>query len=151
MFAAHVYGARMGDRAHRTDWVALGLGSFVTLAGVMHFVNPTFFDDIVPPWLPPSERFWTYLSGVAELIVGPMLLVPRTRRLGALAAIGLFVVVYPANLYMVWDWRDRSAGEQFISWARLPFQFLFIWLAWTVYRRESRLVADLAPAPSRST
>jgi uncharacterized membrane protein len=121
----------------RRDWIALGLGTFITLAGVMHFANPTFFDDIVPPWLPPSERFWTYLSGVAELIVGPLLLIPRTRRLGALAAIGLFVVVYPANLYMVWDWRDRSAGEQFVSWARLPFQFLFIWLAWMVYRRES--------------
>ena len=37
------------------------------------------------------------MSGVAELIVGPLLLVPRTRRIGALAAIGLFVVVYPAN------------------------------------------------------
>jgi uncharacterized membrane protein len=121
----------------RRDWIALGLGTFITLAGVMHFANPSFFDDIVPPWLPPSERFWTYVSGAAELIVGPMLLVPRTRRIGALAAIGLFVVVYPANLYMVWAWRDRSAGEQFISWARLPFQFLFIWLAWKVYRRES--------------
>ncbi len=119
------------------DWIALGLGSFITLAGVTHFANPPFFDDIVPPWLPPSERFWTYASGVTELIVGPMLLVPRTRRLGALAAIVLFVAVYPANLYMLWDWRDRPAGEQFIAWARLPFQFLFIWLAWKVYRRES--------------
>lgn len=134
----------MSGESARRDWVALGLGTFITLAGVMHFANPTFFDDIVPPWLPPSERFWTYVSGVAELIVGPMLLVPRTRRIGALAAIVLFVVVYPANLYMVWDWRDRSAGEQFVSWARLPFQFLFIWLAWTVYRRESTQTAATA-------
>ncbi len=133
------------DGPRRRDWTALGLGSFITLAGVMHFANPSFFDDIVPPWLPPSERFWTYASGVAELIVGPMLLIPRTRRLGALAAIVLFVAVYPANLYMLWDWRDRSAGEQFISWARLPFQFLFIWLAWTVYRRESTEPATNAP------
>jgi uncharacterized membrane protein len=139
---------RMAERSSRRDWIALGLGTFITLAGVMHFANPTFFDDIVPPWLPPSERFWTYVSGVAELIVGPMLLVPRTRRIGALAAIGLFVVVYPANLYMVWDWRDRPAGEQFISWARLPFQFLFIWLAWRVYRRESSTRAA-TPAPAQ--
>ena len=135
------------DGQRRRDWIALGLGSFITLAGVMHFANPTFFDDIVPPWLPPSERFWTYASGVAELIVGPMLLIPRTRRLGALAAIVLFVAVYPANLYMLWDWRDRSAGEQFISWARLPFQFLFIWLAWKVYRRESSEPATTTPSP----
>lgn len=134
------------EQHERRDWIALGLGTFITLAGVMHFANPSFFDDIVPPWLPPSERFWTYVSGVAELIVGPMLLVPRTRRLGALAAIGLFVAVYPANLYMVWDWRDRPAGEQFVAWARLPFQFLFIWLAWKVYRRESNRSAEAATA-----
>jgi len=128
------------------DAIAVGLGVFVTVAGVMHFVDPQFFDDIVPPWLPPSARFWTYASGVAELVVGPMLLVPRTRRVGAVAAIVLFVAVYPANLYMAWDWRDRPAGEQLVAWGRLPFQFLFIWLAWLV-ARPSRSSGS-APAPT---
>jgi len=40
--------------------------------------------------------------------------------------------VYPANLYMVWDWRERTFFERLISWARLPLQFIFIWLAWNV-------------------
>jgi uncharacterized membrane protein YphA (DoxX/SURF4 family) len=31
-------------------------------------------------------RFWTYASGVAEVAVGAAVAVPRTRRLGALAA-----------------------------------------------------------------
>ena len=117
--------------------VAIALGVFITIAGVMHFVSPGFFDAIVPPWLGPSERFWTYASGVAELVVGPMLLVDRTRVWGARAAIVLFIVVYPANLYMVWDWRDRSIPEQVVSWIRLPFQFVLIWLAWRVSRRTS--------------
>jgi uncharacterized membrane protein len=88
--------------------VAVALGVFLTVAGVMHFVAPSFFDAIVPPWLWPSERFWTYASGVAELIIGPLVLIRRTRRVGALAAIVLLIAVYPANLYMVWDWRDRE-------------------------------------------
>jgi uncharacterized membrane protein len=108
------------------------LGIFVFLAGMMHFVNPDFFNEIVPPWLPPSETFWTYASGVAEIIIGVLLVRPTTRRTGALAAIWLFVAVYPANLYMTWDWRDRPAGEQFVSWARLPLQFLLIWWAWRI-------------------
>ncbi|MEX0846906.1 MAG: MauE/DoxX family redox-associated membrane protein [Ilumatobacteraceae bacterium] len=116
----------------RSDQIAVGIGTFFTIAGVMHFANPTFFDDIVPPWLPPSERFWTYLSGVAELVVGPMLLVRRTRRLGGIAAMVLLVAVYPANLYMAWDWRDRPFGDQLIAYGRLPFQFLFLWLTWQV-------------------
>lgn len=116
--------------------VAISLGVFFTVSGVMHFVNPSFFDAIVPPWLWPSERFWTYASGVAELIVGPLMIIRRTRRVGALAAVVVLIAVYPANLYMVWDWRDRSLSEQFVSWMRLPFQFVFIWLAWTVARNQ---------------
>jgi len=63
----------------------------------------------------------------------------RYRRLGALAAIGLFVAVYPANIYMVWDWRDRELSERLVSYARLPLQFVIIWLAWkvSVARRPS--------------
>ena len=115
--------------------LAVLLGLFFTIAGVAHFLSPGFFDAIVPPWLPPGERFWTYASGIAELVVGPMLLSRRFRHGGALAAIVLLIAVYPANLYMTWDYRDHSVGEQVISWVRLPFQFLFIWLAWRVATR----------------
>ncbi|MUH52248.1 MAG: hypothetical protein F2789_13670 [Actinobacteria bacterium] len=124
-------------RPQRTrNVLAYVLGGFITIAGVMHFASPGFFDDIVPPWLPPSERFWTYASGVVELAVGTMVLSPRTRRRGALAAIALFIGVYPANIYMAWDWRHRPVSEQLIAYGRLPFQFLFIWIAWRVARRE---------------
>ena len=108
-------------------WVPLGI--FILLAGITHFVNPDFFDAIVPPWLPPSQRFWTNVSGIAEVLIGSAILLPKYRRVGALAAFALFVAVYPANLYMVWDWRDRTTAEQLVSWARLPFQFLFFWVA----------------------
>ncbi len=118
------------------DLLAFVIGMFLLLAGITHFANPDFFNDIVPPWLPPSEAFWTYISGVAEIIVGAMLLRPATRRLGAYAAAGLFIAVYPANLYMAWDWRDHPASDQLISYGRLPFQFLFIWLALRIAQRK---------------
>lgn len=134
--------------AARWNRVAAVMGIFITLAGVMHFVNPQFFDDIVPPWLPPSERFWTYISGVAELIVGPLLLLGRTRRVGALAAIALFVAVYPGNLYMTWDWRDRPLSEQLVSYGRLPLQFVLIWLTWRVFT-STRTPAARSDRPAR--
>ena len=113
------------------------LALFLGFAGITHFANPSFFNDIVPPWLPPSREFWTYISGVAELITAALLLRPSTRRTGAIAAVWLFIAVYPANLYMVWDWRNEVASQQFISWARLPFQFLFIWAAWSIVQSLS--------------
>jgi uncharacterized membrane protein len=81
-------------------------------------------------------QWWSLHQSVAELIVGPMLLSRRFRHAGAIAAIVLFIAVYPANLYMTWDYRDHAASEQIISWVRLPFQFLFIWLAWRVAARN---------------
>lgn len=126
------------------------LGAFVLLAGVMHFANPDFFNEIVPPWLPPNEAFWTYISGLAEVVIGMMLLRPSTRRRGALAAIWLFVLVYPANIYMTWDWRDRAASEQLVSWLRLPLQFVMIWWAWRIAER-SREEATWPGSTSRMT
>ena len=109
--------------------LAVGLGAGIGAAGVLHFVRPEFFDAIVPPWLPPSQRFWTLISGVAELVVGVMLFIPRWRRSGAIALFVLLVAVYPANLYMTWDWRDRPTGERVVSWVRLPLQFVLFALA----------------------
>ena len=119
------------------------VGLFLGLAGITHFANPSFFNDIVPPWLPPSPEFWTYISGIAEIVTALLLLRPATRRAGGIAALLLFIAVYPANLYMTWDWRNEAASQQFISWARLPFQFLFIWAAWSIIQSHT---ADDRPA-----
>lgn len=119
------------------------VGLFLGFAGITHFANPSFFNDIVPPWLPPSPEFWTYISGIAEIIAAVLLLRPATRRAGGIAALLLFIAVYPANLYMTWDWRNEAASQQFISWARLPFQFLFIWAAWSIIQSHT---ADDRPA-----
>lgn len=110
------------------------LGAFLLGAGVTHFINPTFFDAIVPPALPFGERFWTYASGIAEIAIGVGVLRQSTRRRAALAAFWLFVAVYPANLYMAWDWRDRDISEQIVSLGRLPIQFLFFAWALSVAR-----------------
>ena len=114
--------------------LAVVLAAFLGFAGVSHFTNPDFFNEIVPPWLPPNEIFWTWVSGVAEIVVAVLVARRSTRRTGAIAAAWLFVAVYPANLYMAWDWRDRPWAEQAISLGRLPFQVLFIWVAIRVAR-----------------
>ena len=117
------------------------LAAFLLVAGAAHFLNPDFFDAIVPPWAPGSARFATYASGVAELLVGLGIVVKRTRRLALWSAVALFVAVYPANLYMAWDWRDRELADRLVAYGRLPLQIPMIWWAVALARRVQRTVA----------
>ena len=113
------------------------LGILAT-AGVAHFVVPKGFDSTVPRALPGSARFWTYISGVAELAVAIAVARPTTRRVGALAAAALFVAVFPANIQMAIDFSDRPLGQRLLAYGRLPLQIPLVWLAITVMRRAQR-------------
>lgn len=109
--------------------IAIGLG---------HFAAPKPFDTIVPAELPGDPRFYTYASGVAEVGVGAMLLVPRTRRAGALAAIALYLAVFPANINMVRLWWDKPLPMKLAALARLPFQVPMITQAVAIRRNAPR-------------
>ncbi|CDO27603.1 DoxX family protein [Mycolicibacterium porcinum] len=104
--------------------------------GTLHFVAPKPFDSIVPAELPGSARFYTYASGVGELATGALLAVPRTRRLGALAAVALFIAVFPGNLNMVRLWWDKPWPMRIVAIARLPLQIPMITSALRVYRNS---------------
>ena len=113
------------------------LAAFLLGAGIMHFVNPGFFDEIVPPWAPGSARAATYASGVAEILVGLGIVFAPTRRVALWSAAVLFVAVYPANLYMAWEWRDRELSERLVAYGRLPLQIPMIWWAVALARRTA--------------
>ena len=107
---------------------ALALAALLGVAGVTHFATPKPYDAIVPRALPGEPRTWTYASGVAELAVAAALAVPKTRKAGGLLAAGLFAVVFPANVKMALDYRDKAPRAKAIAWGRLPLQLpLIIW------------------------
>jgi uncharacterized membrane protein len=56
--------------------------AFFIVAGVTHFTNRDFFTSIVPPYLPWPVML-VYVSGVAEMVLGVMLLIPATMRFAA--------------------------------------------------------------------
>jgi uncharacterized membrane protein len=116
----------------------MALAGLLGVAAIAHFVVPKGFDEIVPRALPGSARLWTYVSGAAELVVAGAVAYRPTRRVGAVAAMALFVAVYPANLQMAYDWRHRSVGQQAVAYGRLPLQFGLLWWAWQVHSRANR-------------
>lgn len=120
--------APLAPDATRARRLRLGLAAFVGFAGVMHFLNPRFFDDIVPSWMPGSDRTVTYVSGLAELACATLLASRRTARLGGWATLATFVAVYPANVQMTIDVGRPSSTEDWAIWARTPLQIpLFLW------------------------
>ncbi|MCP4247053.1 MAG: hypothetical protein GY778_08380, partial [bacterium] len=105
------------------------MGAWLIGMGALHFVAPKPFDSIVPAELPGSQRSYTLASGVAEVGVGGLLLAPKTRRVGALAAIALFIAVFPANINMARLWfKDptKSLPMRVAALARLPLQLPMI-------------------------
>ena len=102
----------------------LRLAALMLVAGVMHFVAPKPFDQIVPRRL-GRPRFWVYASGVVEIVAGG--LVDRRTARWARGGDGHDRAVYPANIKAA---VDGPAGQRRrrATWLRLPFQFpLFAW------------------------
>jgi uncharacterized membrane protein len=118
------------------------MGIFLIVTGIGHFIFPKTLDAIVPTFLPGDTRLYTYLSGVAEIVIGLALLAPLSIKIGstslrliaAWAALALFIAVYPANIKMAIDWSSRPLVEAWMAYARLPLQFgLFYW-AWSIIK-----------------
>ncbi|BBX73077.1 hypothetical protein H7H78_02490 [Mycobacterium shinjukuense] len=105
--------------------------------GTTHFVVPKPFDEIIPAELPGDPRLYTYASGAAEVSIGTLLLMRRTRRFGALAAAALFIAVFPANINMVRLWWHKPWPMRIIALARLPLQTPMITAALRVWRNSA--------------
>lgn len=106
---------------------ALLAGAMIAV-GVMHFTNEPFFTRIVPSWL-PMAKLLVYVSGVFEIALGVLVLVPKTRRFAGLGLTALYVAVFPANINMVLHPELGGTLPTWALWARLPFQILFILFA----------------------
>jgi uncharacterized membrane protein len=113
---------------------AYRLAAMLIGTGTTHFLIPRPFDTIVPAELPGNPRAYTYVSGVAEVATGALLLAPPTRRFGALAAAALFAAVFPANVNMVRLWWDKPWPMRILALGRLPLQIPMITEALKVRR-----------------
>ena len=111
------------------------LAAFFIASGVNHFAMGRAYRQIVPPRLQGQARIVVHLSGVAEVLGGAGVLLPRTRRIAGAGLIALLAAVFPANLYMA---REPERFRRFPRWAlygRLPLQPLMMWWTWRATRR----------------
>lgn len=137
----------MSDTQSVNQKVGRGMGLMLIGTGLTHFIFPKPFDTIVPPFLPGDPRFWTYLSGLAELVIAALLFVSLDKKFagkpirlwGVYAAFALFVAVFPANIYMAMEWSSREFPAPLFAFARLPIQLgLFYW-CWALAKEIKKI------------
>ena len=102
-------------------------------AGVHHFLNPQFYDAIVPQFI-PFPRLVHQITGVLEIII-PLFLLTRFRKEAALIMIIFLILIYGANLY-VWV-NNLPYGRTYFSnqqhFIRLLLQILYIYITYVIY------------------
>lgn len=101
-------------------------------AGAAHFVWPSVFTRIVPPYL-PAPRTLVYASGAAELLGAVGVLVPGLRGYAGWGLILLLLAVFPANVHMALHPIDFDHIPAWVLYLRLPLQFALIgWIYWAL-------------------
>ncbi len=105
------------------------MSMFYVRVGVDHFLSPEWYLQIVPPYLPFRLEL-VYVSGAFEILFGVMLLHPYTRFYAGWGLILLLVAVFPANIYLAQTNGQAMGTSALVAWGRLPFQLLFISIAY---------------------
>ena len=101
-------------------------------AGTAHFVRPSAFARIVPPYLPAPYAL-VYVSGAAELLGALGVLVPGLRRYAGWGLILLALAVFPANVHMALHPADFEGIPAWALYLRLPLQVVLVgWIYWAL-------------------
>ena len=104
---------------------------FYVRIGVHHFLDPEYFLNIMPPFLPYHLEL-VYISGFFEILLGLLLIFPKYRFYASWGLIILLIAVFPANIYLAQSeiaQQGLDVSKEVAIW-RLPFQALFIGLAY---------------------
>lgn len=109
-----------------------GLGFAFIFFSIGHVVKTEGMVEMLPPWVPFRLPI-IYLTGLLEIIIGIALFLPKIQVHAAKAAIIVFVVFFPANIYAALN----STGLGGHQWGpvylliRLPLQLILI--AWAYF------------------
>lgn len=108
-------------------WHYFVMAAMYIIAGVMHFIKPKAYMRIMPRYL-PAHKTLVYLSGLAEILLGIMLLFRSTKTIAIWGIIAMLAVFLLVHFYML---SSKKAGlnlPKVVLWSRLILQFgLMYW------------------------
>ncbi|MFD0797617.1 MauE/DoxX family redox-associated membrane protein [Maribacter chungangensis] len=108
------------------------LALFIGYAGIQHFIKPAFYEPFVPAFL-PAKTVLVYASGVVEVVLAILLLIPQYTKKAATGIIILMLLFLPIHIWDIFQ-ETPAIGSKQAALIRLPVQFLFIGWAYAVKR-----------------
>lgn len=103
-------------------------------AGVQHFMKPEFFSVFVPAFL-PFKSFIIYASGIVEILLGALLIIPKYKNLAATGILILMILFLPIHIWDVFS-DTPTIGSHKAAYIRLPLQFVLIALAYKFQKKN---------------
>lgn len=117
LYASHAsLRARLAAHITRGSQLAFGLSAIVW--GGAHFAYMNLTAPLVPTWLPPSQVFWGYLTGVAFIAAGLAIVTGMRARLGAILLTGMlasFTLLVHVRILLTdhtiqWNWTELAVN-----------------------------------------
>ena len=102
-------------------------GVCALLFGAAHFVYMKYTAPLIPTWLPPSQIFWGYATGVFHIMAGVAILTGIQARLAAILA----AVMYASFIPLVFVPVLMTEPTAF-RWTELATTIVLIGVAWAV-------------------
>ncbi len=118
--------ATLAARLTRLGQLAFGVCALIF--GGAHFVYMNFTAPLVPKWLPPSQEFWAYSTGLAHIAAGVAIL---TRVRARLAAI-LLTVMYASFTVLVHGPMLLADPSSHWIWSENALNITLTGAAWVV-------------------
>jgi uncharacterized membrane protein YphA (DoxX/SURF4 family) len=106
----------------------LAFGVCALLFGGAHFFYMNLTVPMVPKWLPPTQAFWAYATGVGHIAAGVAILTGVQARLAAILLTAMFASVTPL-VHLPMLLADPSSH---VNWAENALNLALTGAAWVV-------------------
>ena len=112
------------------------LGVLFLFGGYAHFTKTEFYLNAMPSYLPLHEIV-VYGSGVIEMLLGLLIIIPKTSQKAAFSIILLLIATFPVNINMYLNHQDFEGMSETFLLIRLPIQLVLI--AWAYVYTKKRI------------
>jgi uncharacterized membrane protein YphA (DoxX/SURF4 family) len=130
--------AKLAARLTRLGQLTFGVCAL--LFGAAHFVYLDLTAPLVPKWLPPSQMFWAYATGIGHVAAGVAILTGVQSRLAAI----LLTAMYASFTPLVHIPLLLADPARHTNWAENAENLALVGVAWVVADSLAR-----SPGPER--